>query len=195
MKRCEYPSWWHWVFQSDNRNTEPGFGAFVPMQIETSPQKMLSQQAEVQSLNSLLFQVRACLAKVSSKDADLNPFSLDALTAVPTPGSGPPVLRGLHHSLGINSFEDLIKNVHTDCRASFVDWSQPFQCIWEVTGCYFWSWCKRIDTYVPFPFPGSIWSALLTAFLKKHQCYSWVLFSTLSYPLLIHRWLCKIDPK
>lgn len=91
------------------------------MQIETSPQKMLSQQAEVQSLNSLLFQVRACLAKVSSKDADLNPFSLDALTAVPTPGSGPPVLRGLHHSLGINSFEDLIKNVHTDCRASFVD--------------------------------------------------------------------------
>lgn len=91
------------------------------MQIETSPQKMLSQQAEVQSLNSLLFQVRACLAKVSSKDADLNPFSLDALTAVPTPGSGPPVLRGLHHSLGINSFEDLIKNVHTDYRANFVD--------------------------------------------------------------------------
>lgn len=147
LKRCEYPSWRHWKFQSDNRNAEPGFGAFVRMQRETSPQKMLSQQAEVQSLNSLLFQARACLAKVSSKDADLNPFSLDALSAVPTPGSGPPVLWGLHPSLGINSFEDPIKNVHTDCQASFVDWSQPFQCIWEVTRCYFWSWCG-VDRHI-----------------------------------------------
>lgn len=82
---------------------------------------MLSQQAEVQSLSSILFQVRACLAKVSSKDADLNPFSLDALRAMPKPGSGPPILLNLHHSLGINIFEALIKNVHIDCQASSVD--------------------------------------------------------------------------
>lgn len=82
---------------------------------------MLSQQAEVQSLHSTLFQFRACLAKVSSKDADLNPFSLDALRAMPKPGSGPPSLLYLHHYLGINIFENLIKNVHIQCQDSFAD--------------------------------------------------------------------------
>lgn len=82
---------------------------------------MLSQQAEVQSLHSIMFRVRACLAKVSSKDDDLNPFSLEALRAMPKPGSGPPILLNLHHSLGINIFEDLIKNAHIHCQASVVD--------------------------------------------------------------------------
>lgn len=133
LKSIEYPSRQHQKFQNDSRNAEPLCGACVPMQIQAGPQQMLSQQAEVQSLNSILFQVRAHLAKVSSKDADLNPFSLDALRATPKPASGPPFFLNLHHSLGISIFENLIKNVHIDCQASFVDQQQPFQCICKVT--------------------------------------------------------------